>query len=195
MHALRRDAFGAQVLRRLLAVQEEVSGEAVGDDPVDLLGHRQVERAQAGLDVGDRDAHLHRDQRRRQGRVDVAEDDDQVGPLGDQHRLQPLHRPRRLQGVAAGADLEHVVGRRHAELLEEDLRHRPVVVLAGVDDDVAAVRLALAHRADHRRGLDEVGAGADDVDDSHRGAGTCASGATAVSARPVCFNTEPVCRR
>ena len=54
-----------------------------------------------------------------------------------QDRLQPLHRPRRLLGVAAGADLEHVVGRRHPQLLEEDLRHQPVVVLAGVDDRVA----------------------------------------------------------
>ena len=49
---------------------------------------------------------------------------------------------RRLLRVAAGADLEHVVGRRHAELLEEDLRHQPVVVLAGVDDRVATVRQA-----------------------------------------------------
>ena len=45
-------------------------------------------------------------------------------------------------GVAARADLEHVVGRGHAELLEEDLRHQPVVVLAGVDDRVAALAAA-----------------------------------------------------
>ena len=96
VHALVGDAFGAQVLDRLLAVQEEQLGEAVGDDPVDLLGHRQVEAAQAGLDVGDRDPHLDRGQRRRQGRVDVAGDDHQVGRLLDQDRLQPLHRPRRL---------------------------------------------------------------------------------------------------
>ena len=57
------------------------SENSVGDDPVDLLGHRAVEAAQAGLDVGDRDAHLGRGQRRGQGRVDVAGDDHEVGLL------------------------------------------------------------------------------------------------------------------
>ena len=44
-----------------------------------------------------------------------------------------------MLGVRAGADSEHVVGLGDAELLEEDPRHHPVVVLAGVDEDVAAV--------------------------------------------------------
>ena len=147
VHALLGDALGAQVLDRLVAVQEEVLGELVGDDPVDLLGHRAVEAAQARLDVGDRDPHLRRGQRRRQGRVDVAGDEHQVGRLVDQDRLEALHHPRRLLGVAARADLEHVVGRRHPELLEEDLRHQPVVVLAGVDDRVARRRAGGARSA------------------------------------------------
>ena len=148
VHALVGDPLGAQVLDRLVAVQEEQLGELVGDDPVQLLRHRAVEAAQAGLDVGDRYVHLRRGQRRRQGRVDVARDDDQVGLLGGQHRLEPLDRARRLLGVAAGADLEHVVGLGHAQLLEEDLRHQPVVVLPGVDDGVAA--LGQARRAGRR---------------------------------------------
>jgi hypothetical protein len=137
--ALLGDPFGTQVVDGLGAVQEEQLGETVGDDPVHLLRHGQVEAAQAGLDVGDRDSHLHRDEHRRQGRVDVAGDDHQVGGLLGQHRLQPLHRPRRHLGMAAGADLEHMVGGGNAELLEEDLRHQPVVVLAGVDDRVPAL--------------------------------------------------------
>ena len=70
------------------------------------------------------------------------------GRSSHQHRLQPLHRARRLHRVGAGADLEHVVGGGHAELLEEDLRHQPVVVLAGVDDRVPAV--GQARRAGRR---------------------------------------------
>ena len=120
--------------------------------------------------MGDRDLHLRRGQRRRQGRVDVARDDHQVGPLLGQHRLEPLHHPRRLLGVAAGADLEHVVGRGHAQLLEEDLRHQPVVVLAGVDDRVPSLGQSRPQSADHRRRLDEVGPGPDHVDDAHRAA-------------------------
>ena len=46
----------------------------------------------------------------------------------------------------ARPDAEHVVGLRHAELLEEDLGHHPVVVLAGVDDARGA-RPAAASRS------------------------------------------------
>jgi hypothetical protein len=51
VHPLVGDALGAQVLDRLLAMQEQVLGELVGDDAVDLLGHRAVEGAQARLQV------------------------------------------------------------------------------------------------------------------------------------------------
>ena len=91
VHALVGDPLGAQVLDRLLAVEEEVLGEDVGDDPVDLLGHRAVEAAQAGLDVRDGDHGLGRGQRRGQGRVDVAGHDDEVGCLLGEDRLEPLH--------------------------------------------------------------------------------------------------------
>jgi hypothetical protein len=37
------DALGAQVLDRLVAVQEADSREMVGDEAVDLLGHRPIE--------------------------------------------------------------------------------------------------------------------------------------------------------
>ena len=40
-----------------------------------------------------------------------------------------------------------MVGLRHPELVEEDLGHHPVVVLARVDDGVAGVRAAAARSA------------------------------------------------
>ena len=101
MHALIRDALRAQVLDRLLGVQEEILGELVGDDPVDLLGHRAVEGAQARLQVGDRDAELDGHERRGQRRVDVARDDHaDPGALRLQDWLDPLHHARRLHGMA-----------------------------------------------------------------------------------------------
>jgi hypothetical protein len=178
------DPLGPQVYDRLIGMQEEQLGELVGDDPVDLLGHGAVEAAQAGLDVGDRDAHLDRGQHRRQGRVDVARDEDEVGLLGLQHRLQPLHRPRRLRCMGPRAHLQHVVRGRHPELLEEDLRHQPVVVLAGVDDRVAALGQAGAQGGDHRRRLDEVRPGPDHVEDPHRGASVPRLAAGAPAATP-----------
>ena len=138
VHPLLGDPLGAQVLDRLVAVEEEVLRRGVGDDPVDLLGHRAVEAAQAGLDVGDRDRSLGRGQRRRQGRVDVAGDDHQVGPL-----LEPGPAPAAPSPApSAAAWLPEPTssmwsGAGTPELLEEDLGHQPVVVLAGVDDRVA----------------------------------------------------------
>lgn len=87
--------------------------------------------AQPRLDVGDRDPHLGRGQHRRQGRVDVARDHDQVGLLRLKHRLQALHHPRRHLSMTGGTHLEHMVRGGHSQLFEEDLRHQPVVVLSG----------------------------------------------------------------
>jgi hypothetical protein len=47
-------ALAQQVLARLGEWMKSRSETRVGDDPVDLLGHRAVEAAQAGLDVADR---------------------------------------------------------------------------------------------------------------------------------------------
>jgi hypothetical protein len=89
--------------------------------------------------VGDRDSKLHRHERCRQGRVDVARHDDESRPLAIEHRLDALHHACGLNRVRSGAHLEHSVGLRNAQLLEEHLRHHPVVVLSGVDDHVTGV--------------------------------------------------------
>ena len=162
LHSLR-----AQVLHRLVAVQEAQRRDQVGADPVRLLGHRAVEAPQAGLQVGDRDSQLRRAERRAEGRVDVARHDHQVGTLCPQHRLESLHHARDLLRVASRSDPEQVVGLGHAELLEEDLGHQPVVVLARVDDRRGPIGKALAQRPDHRRHLDQVRPRADYVDQAH----------------------------
>ena len=56
-----RSRFSTAVSRR---AQQQV-GEVVGQDAVELLGHRAVERAHARLDVRDRDARLRGRERRR----------------------------------------------------------------------------------------------------------------------------------
>ena len=53
-----------EVLDGGVAGAEEERGEGVDQDPVQLLGHRAVERAKPGLDVRDRDAELRRRERR-----------------------------------------------------------------------------------------------------------------------------------
>ena len=49
------------------------------------------------------------------------------------HRLEAFHGLRGLHGVAAAADLQAEVGPRHAELAQEHVAHRVVVVLSRVD--------------------------------------------------------------
>ena len=87
--------------------------------------------------------------------------------LGLEHRRNPLDHGGQLLGVGAAAGAEHVVGSRHAELGEEDLRHVAVVVLAGVDEHVVAVGVELARGGDQRRHLDEVRPRRDHVQEAH----------------------------
>ena len=66
MDALLGDALGAQVLDRVLAVNEEGARKRVGNQAVDLLRHAAIEGAKARFDVSDGDLDLGSRQRRRQ---------------------------------------------------------------------------------------------------------------------------------
>ena len=80
------NALTAQVfLTRRLAYEEQV-GDGIRDHKVDLLGHRTVKRAEAGLDMGHWDAELCRSQRTRHCRIHVANYYD--APLG----LRGIHQ-------------------------------------------------------------------------------------------------------
>ena len=79
----------------------------------------------------------------------------------EQHGLEPLHHASGLLRVRARADAEHVVGGGDAQFLEEDLGHRRVVVLAGVDQHRVELVGTSLELGDDRRRLHEVGASAD----------------------------------
>ena len=158
-------ALGTQVREGDLGRGEAQVGCVVGEHPVVLLGHPAVERPQAGLEVGQRQVQLHRGEgtgeraswcrRRRAPSRGVLEEDG-------------VHRREHgagLDPVGAGADAEVDVGGRDVEILEEDVGHVGVVVLARVDDDVLVARGG--HRVGDGRELDELGAGTDDRQDSH----------------------------
>jgi hypothetical protein len=83
-----------------------------------------------------------------------------------QDALERLHDLGRLHGVARRADLEIDVRFRDAQLLEEQLAHRLVVVLAGVDQERLDGRMAGVRR--HQRcDLDQIRSCPDHVDDLH----------------------------
>ena len=160
-----RAALGEQVVARLGRVDEEQLRELVGDDAVQLLRQRPVERAQARLDVAERNLELRRGDRGRHRRVDVARDEHHVGLGLEQHRLEPLHDARGLLRVRAGSDPERIVGLADPELLEEDLGQLPVVVLPRVHEDVLELVAAPLQLGRDRRDLHHVRPRADDRQD------------------------------
>ena len=164
MHPVRH-GLGREIARGELGRAEEELGQPVDDDPVELLRHRAVERAQPRLDVGDRHADLCGGERSGEGRVRVAVDENPVRLLGEHRRLDPGQHARRLLGVRPGARLQAVPRRVEPELVEEDLREPGIVVLAGVQHDLLG---ASREGQRDRSGLDELRPVADDRDDAHR---------------------------
>ncbi len=99
MNALLGHALLLEVLVAVGRRCEQQVGNGVRDAPVDLLGHPLVEAAQAGLDVGHRDAEFLGRQATGHRRVDVAENDDQIRLLLEKHLLESDHDLGRLLGV------------------------------------------------------------------------------------------------
>ena len=143
----------------VLAGSEEKVGEPVGLDPVGLLGHVVAVAAQAGLDVKQR--HPGGDGGAGAGdrRVGVAADQDRVGLLGLDHAGDPLLGDRDALVVGQRADAEVVLGQRQAQVGDLQVRHRRVVVLARVDEDLLD---AVGEGERERRRLHDLGPGADD---------------------------------
>ena len=162
---LRRHAFGFQVLVGEVVGGEQVVAEDVGAEAVDFLRHAHIPRTQTGLDVRHLDAELLGGDGAGHGRVDVADNDHQIGLLFQADLLEGDHDLCRLLGVRAAADFQVDVGLGHAEIVEEGFAHLLVVVLAGVDEEVLDLLGVFVHGLDDRGHFHEVGAGTDDVDD------------------------------
>ena len=127
----------ARFSTRLVRVDEEEVRDLVGEDAVDLLRHGAVEAAQPGLDMGDRDAELRRDERGGQRRVDVAGHEARGRARSPSDRLERSMTRAVCSRVRAGAD---PAGGRAAACRARRRRRptSPVVVLAGVHEDVRA---------------------------------------------------------
>ena len=160
MHGLPGPAFGQQVVHAALLGDEVVIGDLVGEDPVDLLRHAAVPAAQAALQVAEGDAQLVGGDRPRQGAVHVTDHEHEVRALLVHHAFQAQHDVRHLGVRRAGLDAQPVVGRK-AELLEEDIGHPRIEVLAGMHQLNVQVGIRGGHLLE-AGDLDEVGACAHD---------------------------------
>ena len=158
-HHLARDVLVVERLRRRGGGAQQQRRGVVGEDAVELLGHRPVIRAHPGLDVRDRDLRLRGRQRSRQRRVRVAIDEDDVRSLLGQQRLQRRQHRRGLARIAPAARVQAIVGPRQPELVEEDPRQRVVVMLTRMDEHLGRHR---AQALRDRRRFDELRPVADD---------------------------------
>ena len=128
-------------------------------------GIRRSKRAQARLDMGDRDAQLGRRERAREGRVRVAVDEDRVRSRVDEDRLESGQHRRRLLGVRPAADPQRVV--RSGQTRARRRRRRPSPRRSA---GRCRRRSRRGRPQDGRQGggLDELGPRPDDTDDAHR---------------------------
>ena len=144
------NALRGELFRRPLVRTEEERRDPVDLDPVALLGHGEVERTQAGLDM--RDGYRACRFGAGEGRVRVAVDEHPVRPLAlDRCADRRLHRRR-----VGCPQVQPVCRLGQSELLEEDRGHLGIPVLTGVHDDFVEPRRAQRNR--ERPRLDELGA-------------------------------------
>ena len=128
------DTFPSQVRVAGRFGGEAPGREGVGHQPVDLLRHRAVARAQARLDVGDGDQQLGGSQAGSKCRVHVPDQEQGVGALLDQQILDAHEYLGGLDGVGARSDGQIHVGLGDSEVPKEVRRHGCVVVLARMDE-------------------------------------------------------------
>ena len=102
----------------------------VGDDAVDLFGHGTIEAPQSRFHVGDGQAQLGRGESARQSGVGIPVDEDGVWRFLLEHRFDSAQHGPSLRSVGSTSDTEVVVGQRNGKLLEKNIGHFLVVVLA-----------------------------------------------------------------
>ena len=137
-------------------VYEETFGV---EDRLHILIHlKSLDSYYPMIEMGDRDQKLCADERTRESRVDIADDNRPRRPGSDTYLLVLDHYASRLRAVAAAPGTEMHVRIRQAQIREERVGHVRVVVLAGVDDsrDTPGFR---CQRVIQRRDLHEVRAG------------------------------------
>src|SRR6266446_177007 len=133
LDSLGTEAFLDEVVDAPTFRDKEEVGQAVGDETIDLLRHCPVEAAQARLDMRDGNIELGGHQGGSHGGVDIAHDEDEIGPARQQHRFKPKHDPSSLLGTGARSDFKIYVCVRDVQLLEEHGIHGDIIVLPRVD--------------------------------------------------------------
>ena len=161
------NAFARKVPVSVFGGSEQQIGDLIGEHAIDLLRHAAVQRAQSGFHVSHGDAEFGAHQRGGDGRIHVAIDHDQRRLRLRYDGLEVADDGGGLLRMRARAGLQVEVGHGHRQLLEEDVGHVDVVMLSGVNQDLAHEGIS-GKGANEGRRLHEVGPRAYDVTDRDR---------------------------
>src|SRR5215217_3887197 len=96
-NSFRGNAFGKQVLIGVRRRGEKQVGDLIRKETVDLLRHRAIAAAQAGLNVCDLDSKLHADEGACDGGVHIAHYQYPIRFLAEHDGLEALHDSRSLR--------------------------------------------------------------------------------------------------
>ena len=155
---------------RLFGTEQHIT-DCIGENAVDLLGHRAVPTPQTRFDVNQGNAQLHRHQATGDRAVHVADHQHGIGSGPKHHGLEGFHNLRRLHGVASRTHFQVEVRLGNAQVMEEEPAHVLVIVLTRVNQQ-RLNGLVSTIRGHQRRDLHEVGTRPDDVQNadpiSHR---------------------------
>ena len=145
-----------QIGDRVRLCSEAKIRKRIGNYAVDFLRHAPIPASKAGFYVCDLYAGFLCNYRTCDGRVDVADDDDQVGSIPTANLLVRTHDSGSLLGVRSTANAQLEVGAWDAELVKKDVAHLDVVMLSCVNQRRRKQLSSLRHRTQDRRNLHEV---------------------------------------
>ena len=164
---LRFNALPHEVFVGISRWREKIVADLIGQNAIDLLGHRTVPRSKAGLYMADSHPHFCRNQRGCDRRVHISVNQDQIRCVLRHCVFKANHDFGGLSGVRTRADFQVEVRPRHAQLVEKDLRHVGIIMLPGMNQTLLDSGVGV-DRFDDRCRLHKVWTRADDVKEFHQ---------------------------
>src|SRR5256885_11264461 len=99
-------AFFKKVSDGVFFSNEQIVSYSVGENAIDFFRHGAIETAQPGFHMGDGDAQLGSGERNGYGRIDISNDQYEIGPEVGKDWLNAAQNFGGLRGVGARADLQ-----------------------------------------------------------------------------------------
>ena len=132
MNAFPGNPFSKEILIGVLGRREKQIRHLIGQQAINFLRHCAVERSQSGFNMRYGQMQFATDQSGCKCGIHIAIDNDEVGFFVNYDLLESQHDTAGLLRVGAGANCEIEIRLRNPKLLKENVRHRPIIMLACV---------------------------------------------------------------